>query len=507
MIISEVYFIFLLLIAASIAIAVRYIKLPYTIALVIVGLILGYQGSILEIELSKDLIFYVFLPPLLFEGAININFDNLKQNFRSIALLSVIGLILSTLIVGFLVNKIIGMPLLYALLFGAMIMPTDPISVLALFKKMGVSKDLSIIVEGESLFNDGTGVVLFELLLAAIVTGYFSVVEGILEFFWIVVGGLLVGFVLGYIAFKVLQNLDDHLIEVLLTIILAYGTFIISEYLHVSGVMGVVAAGLLIGNHGTAFAMSPTTRISINLTWEMIAFIVNSLIFLLIGMKISFGVFHSDIWLVLISIAIVLFARMVSVYPLMYLVNRTKKTIPTSWQHIIMWGGLHGSIPIALVLGLSGISYIKELSIMVFGVVLFSLVFQGLSMSKLIKILGVRSVSEEEVLYEEALARKVAVKKAKAELQKLYDTGQISKIVFEELKERYSKEAARLKNEIVESVNKYDVVKTRDRIVANRKLLLIEKNSILDSIQSGLVSEEVGKKILEDINEKLDALE
>lgn len=507
MIISEVYFIFLLLIAASIAIAVRYIKLPYTIALVIVGLILGYQGSILEIELSKDLIFYVFLPPLLFEGAININFDNLKQNFRSIALLSVIGLILSTLIVGFLVNKIIGMPLLYALLFGAMIMPTDPISVLALFKKMGVSKDLSIIVEGESLFNDGTGVVLFELLLAAIVTGYFSVVEGILEFFWIVVGGLLVGFVLGYIAFKVLQNLDDHLIEVLLTIILAYGTFIISEYLHVSGVMGVVAAGLLIGNHGTAFAMSPTTRISINLTWEMIAFIVNSLIFLLIGMKISFGVFHSDIWLVLISIAIVLFARMVSVYPLMYLVNRTKKTIPTSWQHIIMWGGLHGSIPIALVLGLSGISYIKELSIMVFGVVLFSLVFQGLSMSKLIKILGVRSVSEEEVLYEEALARKVAVKKAKAELQKLYDTGQISKIVFEELKERYSKEAAILKNEIVESVNKYDVVKTRDRIVANRKLLLIEKNSILDSIQSGLVSEEVGKKILEDINEKLDALE
>ncbi|MFQ6121308.1 MAG: cation:proton antiporter, partial [Methanosarcinales archaeon] len=129
----------------------------------------------------------------------------------------------------------------------------------------------------------------------------------------LILGGLLVGFVLGYIAFKVLQNLDDHLIEVLLTIILAYGTFIISEYLHVSGVMGVVAAGLLIGNHGTAFAMSPTTRISINLTWEMIAFIVNSLIFLLIGMKISFDVFHSDIWLIMISIAIVLFARMISV--------------------------------------------------------------------------------------------------------------------------------------------------------------------------------------------------
>ena len=403
--IPEIQLLILLTLMVIVAIIDKYIKLPYTMALVLAGILVGLAG-IEGIELSRELIFFVFLPALLFEGAIHINPNRLRNNAKIILILSFFGLVLSTFIVGILIHKLTHIPLVFSVLFGAMVMPTDPVSVLALFNKLGVSKELTTIVEGESLFNDGVGVVLFEVLLAlAIGSTDFNLIETILGFGYVVLGGLGIGLIMGYIAYIVLTHIDDDLIEIPITGILAYGTFIVAESIHVSGVMGVVVAGLFIGNHGTQFAMSPTTRTPIFTFWRTIAFIVNSTIFLLIGIRIPLGNLYESAFLVLAAIFAVVLARVLSVYPLVFLSNlKSKRKISGRWQHVINWGGLHGSIPIALVLGLKpDMAHIDEISVMVFGVVLFSLIVQCLTVEPLIKRLKIITAKSKEREYKEIL--------------------------------------------------------------------------------------------------------
>jgi len=254
----EIQFLTLLTIAAAIAMAVKYVRLPYTIALVIGGLFVGMAG-IEPPHLTHDMILFVFLPPLLFEGAIHFELTDLRRNLRTIGILAFPGLILTGFLAGFLIQAYTGLPIIVALLVGVMITPTDPISVLALFKRLGVSKRLSMIVEGESVFNDGAGIVLYSVILGIVTSGQFNLGSSIISFFIVVIGGLLIGLVMGQMVFLVLKRLDDHVLEVLITLILAFGSFIIAEhYFHVSGVMAVVAAGVVIGNQGTRYAMSPT---------------------------------------------------------------------------------------------------------------------------------------------------------------------------------------------------------------------------------------------------------
>ena len=285
-IVPEIQFFTLLTIAAGIAVAVKYVRLPYTIALVIGGLLVGITG-VSPYLLTQELILFVFLPPLLFEGAIHFELTGLKRNLRPIGILALPGLLIAAFLSGFLIQKITGLPMATALLVGVMISPTDPISVLALFKRLGVPRRLSMIVEGESVFNDGTGIVLYGVLAGIVTSGTFNPITSVLLFFKVVLGGLVVGLILGQIAFHILKRLDDHVLEVLITIILAYISFIIAEHsLHVSGVMAVVACGVVVGNQGARYAMSPTTRIAIKNFWEIAAFIINSLIFLLIGTRI-----------------------------------------------------------------------------------------------------------------------------------------------------------------------------------------------------------------------------
>jgi CPA1 family monovalent cation:H+ antiporter len=506
--IPEIQFLVLLILAVIVAIVVKYIRLPYTIALVLVGILVGLAG-IEEIELSKELIFYIFLPVLLFEGSIHIDFDRLRDNLKVISLLAFIGLTLSTFIVGVLINELTGIPLIFSVLFGAMIMPTDPVSVLALFKKMGVSKELTTIVEGESLFNDGTGVVLFEVLLAlALGEAEFNLIVTFMGFGFVVVGGLGVGLILGYVAYGVLKHVDDHLIEVLITGILAYGTFIVAESVHASGVMGVVAAGLFIGNRGTEFAMSPTTRISILTSWEIAAFIVNSVIFLLLGVAIPVMRLYENGFLVLSAILAVVLARILSVYPLISLFNLgSRDRIPLKWQHVINWGGLHGSIPVALFLGLgSGMLYWNDISVMVFGVVLFSLIVQGLTVEPLIKRLGVLAVKPEEREYEKIMAKKISIQRARETVKELYDRKEIPQKVHQELRDFYEREAGELKTLASKKLEKQEILREKQLKIAKRKILNAQKSSILESLRRGLISEEVASELMRDLDSEIDGL-
>jgi len=500
----ETEIVLLLFVAIAVAVMVRRTKFPYTLALVFVGLFVAATG-IEMIPLSKELILFLFLPPLLFEGAVHIHLDDIKANIKTISLLAVVGIIISVILIGAGLHYFVGMPLLYGMLFGAIISATDPVSVLALFKKLGVSKKLSTIVEGESLFNDGTSVVLFEIILGLVMLHEFSIMGSILEFLKVVVGGIVVGGIAGISVYALMRNIDDHLIEVMSTIVLTFGSFLLAEHLHVSGVIAVVIAGLLIGNYGKRFAMSPTTRVTIISFWEVVVFIINSIIFIMIGAAIPLSGFVHHMGLILLAIALVVVARAVSVYPLATLTDFFREKTPLSWQHIINWGGLRGSIPIALVLGIQSldIPYKEEITLMTFGVVFFSLVVQGLTIAPLIRWLKVIEINPDKLEADRLLAEKAAIKCALRELEEIHDQGEISNLSYDKVKKEYELKFQNLKKEYHACVKGKTLLHEVEHY-ARKKALLAEKGALLDQMEKGLLGEEAGAELIRKKDQQMD---
>jgi CPA1 family monovalent cation:H+ antiporter len=389
----------LLLLACVVAIVSKMVThLPYTIFLTLVGLVIGVLGigpKIEETGFGPELIFFVFLPPLLFQGAFHMNLNSLLKQFWPIVCFAVPGVIVSTLMVGGVVGWLGGISsMMVAILFGALISPTDPVSVLALFKEVGAPDDLKTLVEGEALFNDATGVVLFTILLKAVLSGQgFGFGQAIYEFVKVSVGGLVLGAVLGWIVFKIMRHLEDHLLENTLCLVLAYGSFWLAEVIHFSGVIATVMAGLMIGNYGRRLSMSEKTTRTVETFFESIDFLINSLLFILIGLELR-EVPANIMWMtVFVAIAAMLIGRAAVSYSFYWLLNQVGKKRPPIWKHILFWGGLRGSIPIALLLQLPDKGVLETwrpvLLVAGFGCVFFSLVVQGITMEPLMRRLGI----------------------------------------------------------------------------------------------------------------------
>ncbi|MFB6194658.1 MAG: Na+/H+ antiporter [Haloplanus sp.] len=511
------------ILAAGVGIGVAKVgKFPYTIALLLAGLAASVLGVGFGIELSHDIILFALLPPLLFEGAATTDLERFRTDLSPILALAIPGLILAVLLLGYLGQYAFGFPLLVSLLFASMILPTDPVSVLALFDELGAPDRLATLVEGESLLNDGVGVVLFSALLGLVReaggAGRLAftpdlIVEVSVGIAVASVGGTAVGLAAGYLVYRVMVNLDEHMTEIVLTAILAYGSFLVAEhYLGVSGVIATVVAGLFIGDRGAEYAMSPRTKISIFNTWETAAFIVNTFIFVAIGTTTPVGQLVEHGRLIVVAAALVLVVRALAVYPITALVNRTRPTdISRNYQHVMVWGGLHASIPIALVLGLpatlpSGapFPFREELRAMVFGVAAFSLVVQGLTMGRLLDRLGIATRSQATELYELLIGRAKAVEEALDAADELHAAGQLSQSTYEDFTAEYEREKQDLNAAIGELLNRQPELRRAELLTGERQVLQREKSAVMDAVRSGVISDDVGDRLLDEVDIKLD---
>ncbi|NOY11745.1 MAG: Na+/H+ antiporter [Archaeoglobi archaeon] len=486
----------LLLIAILIATGVKYVRFPYTIALVLVGIAVGLSGLFPPIQLTEELVFTLILPPLLFEGALAMDIGELRRNAKPILALATLGLLISILVAGY-IASLSGIPILLALIFAAMVSPTDPVSVLATFKKLGAPKRLTTIMEGESIINDGTAVVIYSILLGML-AGSTSVWQGIAEFFFVCIGGAVVGFLLGYSAYRLLAHIDDALIEVTLTVILAFGTFLIAEAFGVSGVIAVVTAGLIVGNYGAEFSMSPTTRITLVNFWSAVVFIVNSLVFILIGLDTPVYRLSEHADLIAIALLAVLAGRAVVVYPILSALR-----MRLSWQNVVFWGGLHGTIPVALALSYSG-PMRDEIVSMVFGVVIFSLVVQGLSLDIYARRVFRRDESKAE--YEELRARLFSIRRAVEELNRMASKGEVDHEIASHVIDELEKVEQRLKAKVSEVLSREDIREEEYRKVW-REVLEVERSAVSELVRKGIISEEVGEKVIREIDEELVSIE
>ncbi len=504
------------IIAAGVGIFVAKIgRFPYTIALLLAGVAASVLGIVIDVPLSHDIILLVLLPPLLFEGAATTDLERFRRNLSFILSLAVVGLVVSVLALGAVGGLAFGFPPLVALLFAAMILPTDPVSVLALFEELGAPERLSVLVEGESLINDGVGVVIFSTLLALVESGAqpSSLLDPtraggiVLEIVTVSIGGLLVGLAAGYVVYRVMVNLDEHMTEIVLTLILAYGSFLLAEhYLHVSGVIATVTAGLFIGNRGAEYAMSPQTKLSIFNTLDTAAFIVNTFIFVMIGAKTPVNQLLAHAPLIAAAIPLVLLARAMVVYPVTTLVNRViDPVVSRSYQHVMVWGGLHASIPIALVLGLPPATpFREELRAMVFGVAAFSLIVQGLSMSRLLDTLGIVGRSEAEELYELLIGRARAVDSALETAERLRDAGELPPSVYEDFTGEYEREKSDLNDAVSRLLATHPEIQREQLLSGERRVLQEEKTTIMDAMRNGTISDDAGEQLLDEANLKLD---
>jgi len=385
------HIVFLFIIALLVALIAHRVKLPYTVGLVLTGVCLNLAHVKISIPLTHEFIFDVILPPLLFEAAINIHWKELKRDILPILALAVFGVIVSAIFVAWGTSYFLHWPLYSALVFGVIIAATDPVAVIAMFKDIGLKGRLRLLVESESLFNDGVAAVLFATALSLASGGdYVSPLATIKSLLFTIIGGVFIGGICSIAAVLIAGRIADYLIETTLTTVVAYGAFFLAEQLHVSGVLAAITAGLVIGNVGICghnkHALSDHRKI-INTIWEFIAFLANSLIFLLIGLRVAAISFPALGILPLITVVLlVLVGRALAVYPLCLPFSRSKWAVPIRDQHVLWWGGLRGALGLALALSLPDtLSMHDEIVIATFGVVVFSVIIQGLTMPLLLK--------------------------------------------------------------------------------------------------------------------------
>ncbi len=390
-------FILLTIGAAVVAVLSRWLRVQYTLALLVFGLILGWLGVVPAVPLTSRLILLLFLPPLLFEAAFALDLDLLWRTRRGVLVLAFPGTILATIIGALVVGWALGFPPGVALVFGAMIAATDPVAVLATFRQLGAEERLSTVLEGESLFNDGIALSLF-LALVASVGGGFNLGRAVGEFLLTVIGGALLGYAIGWVGHLIVAVSDEHLTEMTVSVAVAYGSFLAAERLHLSGVMATLLAAMTLSRLGRTrgWVFTGGSAELLDDLWAFLAFVANTALFLLIGFAAPGAGLLIYPGFVGAGIAAALVGRAAVAYGLGTLLGPLGFHLSWPERHVVFWGGLRGAVSLAAALSLpTEFPYRQQLLAMTYGVVLFTVLAQGLTIGPLVKRLGLtRGVAE-----------------------------------------------------------------------------------------------------------------
>lgn len=397
-------FVGLVTVAAVVAVAVRRIAIPYSVALVVLGLAATTILPVGQIQVTPELVLLVLVPGLVFEAALRIDIGDFQRSFGEIVLLAAPGVLVSAAVVAVVLFLATGLPMELGFVVGAMVAATDPVAVVSTFKQLGSPRRLATLIESESLFNDGTALVVFAVAVRA-ATGSVGIVEAATSIVVTVAVSTGIGVVAGYLASRLIASVDDHLIELTVSLAAAYGTYIVADRLHQSGIIATVVAGLVIGNYGRRIGMSERTREALDTVWEFLAFLLTALVFLLVGLAISVEQLADALPWILWGVIAILAGRALVVYGLLggasRLISLTehRRGVPIAWLHILFWAGLRGAVAVAMALSLP-IDFPQRtlLQEITFGIILFTLLVQGTTVEWVIDRVGAgRPRSDDDV--------------------------------------------------------------------------------------------------------------
>lgn len=519
---QEVAVVLLLAIAAGVAVIARRLSFPFTVLLVVAGFLVAGLPELVDITASPDLILSLLVPPLLFEATLHLPWRKLKMDAFPILLTAIVGTGFGTLVIGAVIHSVLDLTWPASFAFGALISATDPVAVIAFFKSLGTPKRLSVLVEGESLFNDAVAVVAFGLAISVAKGDEFSLAGAASDFIIVSAGGLAVGLVLGYVVSEIiLAQVDDALIETATTLALAYGSFLLAEEfgavigqegLHFSGILAVVAAGLMVGNLGFKNT-SPTTRLTLENFWELLTFIVNSMVFLLIGLATTFSDLADELPAVLLGVALVLLVRLIVTYGLSNAIGflQPSRRIPFKYQHVMYWGGLRGAISLALALTITEDIFdaetVDRLQAMTFGVVLFTLLIQGTTITGLIKRLGLAGRADGETAQQTHQARIHMARAGQSEIAKLGGDGVLVDNMADAMIKTYGRDIQEFSTELRSHLTSNTELEVAMLLQARRDALFAEKSALTDIVRSGLVDLQVAEHLSVELNNRVAALD
>ncbi|MCR1347099.1 cation:proton antiporter [Acidithiobacillus ferriphilus] len=508
--IPETVILYLFVAASLLAVVANRLRIPYTVALVLGGLLLGTLQLFPAPVLTHDLLFTIFLPGLVFESAYHLSASALWRDRLAIFGLAVPGVLVSMVVTAFVFLwtsrylpdlTVVSMPLGVALVFGAAVAATDPISVVAIFRELQAPQRLTFLVESESLLNDGTAIVFFTLFLAIAVGKPVTVSALTVEFLAVVGGGALLGTIFGWLSSEVIKRVNDGMVEITFTILAAYGSFLVAMQLGYSGVISTVVAGLICGNYGAKKGMSPSVRLAVNTFWEYISFALNSLIFLLVGLTIRLPDLLR-IWpLVVAAYVAITLARGAVIYSMGALLSRSRARMPWSWNFVLIWGGIRGALSMVLALSLPQHFPFREMLInLVFGVVLLTILIQGLSISPVARALGVLSRRHLPADFEMQRMRLTLAQMGVQEIDRLRQEGVLDSQALDALATHYSQESEDAKDRLA----KLDIA-DEDRFRTEfsrlyRQLLTMQKQRLLDARQESLIGHENFERLTADID-------
>ena len=388
-------FVALVSVAALVTAVARRARVDHTIALVVFGLVAGALIQEQGVALDPELVLFVLLPGLVFEAAYRLEFDTLRRTFAGVSILAVPGVVISAAVVAVVLNIVTGLALELGFVVGAMVSATDPVAVTATFRRLTAPRRLTTLVEAESLFNDGTSLVVFAIAVGAVETGI-EPSGALLTFALTLVASLLIGIAVGGVGSLLLAALDDDEVEVAVSLAAAYGTYLLAESVHQSGVIATVVAGVVLGNAGRRFGMSEKTQAAIDAFWSFLAFLLTAFVFVLIGLATPVRQLLAALPWIAWTVAAILIGRAIVVYGVLGLASRLRhglrgdRAIPLAWLHVMFWAGLRGAVASAMALSLPASFTDRSLLVaIVFGLVLFTILVQGSTAGWLIRRTGV----------------------------------------------------------------------------------------------------------------------